>query len=248
MNEDYHIFYEVISGSRAYGFANENSDLDIRAIAFPSYEKFFGLGAFEFSKTDSPDKQVFSLRKFTNLALNANPNILELLFIDDKELILFDSNWARDLKNIRDKFITKKIFTTYMGYVTAQIHKLKNDGNCGPKMGSKRFEGIKKYGYDTKAAAHIIRLLNQGLDLAIQGKIYFPLNEAVCDNCIRIRAGKFSFDELIEHADSLIEVFRALEQTSDLPEAPNFKAVDTLIQQMHYAFYTYELPKGELQR
>lgn len=235
--KDYIEFYEVISGSKAYGFANENSDTDIRSIAFPSYKKFFGMGNFEYAETKDPDKQIYSLKKFVTLALNANPNIIELLFIDKQDFILKESEFSKKLKSLRENFITKKIFKSYMGYANAQIHKLKNAGNCSPKIGSRRFEGIQKCGYDTKAATHVIRLLSQGIELAKKRKISMPLSEPDVTICKKIRLGLLTLQEVIEFADKLMQVFKNLEETSKLLATPNYELINNFVIASHREFY-----------
>lgn len=235
--KNYITIYEVISGSRAYGFANENSDTDIRGVAFPSYKSFFGLHNFEMAETKDPDMQIYSFKKFVTLALNANPNILELLFIDDPSLILKQTSFSATLKAHRHLFITKKIFTTYMGYAKAQIHKLKAAGNCSPEMSSKRAEGIKKYGYDIKAATHVARLLYQGIELALDKTISIPLKEPALTICKNIRNGDNTLDEFLGQVDFLFDVFKGLEEISTLPEKPNYKAADDLVAYCHTDFY-----------
>lgn len=78
------ILFECIAGSRAYGTANANSDEDTRGV--------FAVPASEYLKLERPLDQVsdqrgdvvyFSLRRVIELLTQANPNILELLFMPD---------------------------------------------------------------------------------------------------------------------------------------------------------------------
>jgi predicted nucleotidyltransferase len=78
------ILFECIAGSRAYGTANANSDEDTRGI--------FAVPASEYLNLDRPPDQVsdergnvvyYSLRRVIELLTQANPNILELLFMPD---------------------------------------------------------------------------------------------------------------------------------------------------------------------
>jgi predicted nucleotidyltransferase len=230
--------YEVISGSRAYGFANENSDTDIRGIFMPNINCFYGLDGFKDpQETKNPDKVLYSLKKFASLALANNPNILELLWIDKPELILKDDGYIYRLKEIREHFLSKRIFTTYLGYVKAQMHKIKNEGNCSPEMNGKRMENIKKNGYDTKAASHVFRLLFQGLDLATDKKIYIPLSKDEANCCKATREGKINFNNFVEFSTSLINDFKALEIKSDLPDEPNYNLINNVVIDLNIDFY-----------
>ena len=88
----------TLSGSRAYGFSNPDSDYDYRGIAIPPLDSYIGIkGKFEHAvddKTkhvwlnykgiveDESDMQVYELTKFIGLAAQCNPSIIEVLFTD----------------------------------------------------------------------------------------------------------------------------------------------------------------------
>lgn len=232
------VFYEVISGSRAYGFANENSDVDLRGIFFPNFDAIYGLKTFKDPQEfKDPDRVLYSFKKFMTLAMANNPNILELLWIDDRDLVVTNWSYMYFIKDIRESFLTKKIFTTYLGYVKAQIHKIKNEGNCSPEMNSRRMEDIKKNGYDTKAASHVFRLLYQGYDLARDKSLSIPLKPDQVKACREIRQGLMTFKDFIGNVDSLVEQFRALEVKSDLPDEPDYELVNALMIDINKQFY-----------
>lgn len=231
-------FYEVVSGSRAYGFANENSDYDYRGIFFPNRKCFFGMETFKDPiETKDPDTVFYSFKKFISLALSNNPNILELLFIDDANLIIQDSDYIKKIKDFRNHFLSKRIFTTYLGYVKAQMHKIKNEGNCSPEMNSRRMEDIKKNGYDTKAASHVLRLLFQGIDLVKYKTVSIPLSFDDAYICKITREGLYSFKSFIENSNGLIDIFKELEKNSDLPNEPNFELINYLVMEINEDFY-----------
>jgi len=112
-----------ISGSISYGTNSENSDIDIRGVAVPPKEYFFGVqDVFEQAQFSEPyDCVIFDIRKFFKLAIDNNPNILELLFTDDKFII---KNNAEKILNIRDLFLSKKAKFTYAGYAHSQIKRM----------------------------------------------------------------------------------------------------------------------------
>ena len=231
-------FYEVISGSRAYGFANENSDIDYRGIFFPHQKCFYGFENFKDPiETKDPDTVFYSFKKFISLAIANNPNILEILFIDDPNLIIQDSKYIQRIKMFRQDFLSKRIFTTYLGYVKAQMHKIKNEGNCSPEMNSRRMEDIKKNGYDTKAASHVFRLLFQGIELAREKIISIPLPKGDVFVCKLVRNGKVSFEDFVKDSNDFIEIFKELETKSDLPDEPNIELINDLVMDIQKSFY-----------
>jgi len=83
------IIYEVLSGSHAYGLNTPDSDKDYRGILIPPREYYFSpFKSIEQYESKNPDRTIFELKKFVRLATDNNPNILELLFIDDSALVL----------------------------------------------------------------------------------------------------------------------------------------------------------------
>src|SRR5438105_3900282 len=76
----------TVHGSNAYGLNRSGSDTDVKGIAVPPPEVLHGfLGEFEQAETHEPvDAVVYDIRKFCRLAVNGNPNIIEILFTDPK--------------------------------------------------------------------------------------------------------------------------------------------------------------------
>lgn len=237
MMNNYIEIYSVISGSRAYGTANKDSDTDMRCIAFPSFESMFGLDPFVTKVVKEPDITIYSFNKFISLALNANPNILELLWIDDPKNILLETYYSKRLKEIRSEFLSKKAFTSYFGYAKAQLHKIKNEGNCSAEMNSKRKASIDLNGYDIKAAMHLMRLLYQLRSIEIHGCIPMPLSGYGLEMCLEIRNGKMPFDEFKNLAESEFEHLAAHEGVSRMREEPDYNKIKSFVVEMNRLFY-----------
>lgn len=117
------ILLECIAGSRAYGTANANSDEDTRGI--------FAVPSGEYLNLDRPPDQVsdergnvvyYSLRRVIELLTQANPNILELLFMPD-DCVLKTSPEMQQLIAARDIFVSKQCADTHAGYAMSQIKK-----------------------------------------------------------------------------------------------------------------------------
>ena len=113
------------SGSHAYGTNTESSDEDFRGICVPPREYWIGFqNNFDQWVSTEPDAQVYGLRKFLNLAVNNNPNVLELLFVDPLDEIIVSTSWY-ELQNIRDKFLSKKCRHTFSGYAMSQLKRIR---------------------------------------------------------------------------------------------------------------------------
>lgn len=120
-------------GSHAYGLSTPESDLDLRGVCIEPIEYIVGFAnSFEQAENvkypgyeDSNDCTIFSLLKFAKLAADANPNVIEILFVEDEEVILKDHNGQFLIQN-RDLFLTKKAFHTFGGYAKGQLKRLEN--------------------------------------------------------------------------------------------------------------------------
>jgi hypothetical protein len=128
---------KCITGSYLYGTNTENSDTDYQGIFIGNIDNYFGLKDIEevsdnfiskneFGKnnTDAIDSKYYEIRQFFKLALQNNPNIIELLFIN-KENIIFKNKYFNKIQENRDKFLSsKEIRKRFIGYAYGQKHKM----------------------------------------------------------------------------------------------------------------------------
>ena len=83
-----------------------------------------------------------------------------------------------------------------------------------------------KFGYDTKHALHLIRLLRMGLEIVATGHVHVRRDDR--DDLLGIRAGALSYDDLVARAELLGEQVHEAAATSRLPAEPDQAALDTL--------------------
>lgn len=69
------------------------------------------------------DLAIFGLAKLFRLGANNNPNILELLFLEDSELLFCTPAWERLLAE-RDRFLSRRCRLTYTGYAHSQLKRI----------------------------------------------------------------------------------------------------------------------------
>ncbi|WP_116808017.1 DNA polymerase beta superfamily protein [Steroidobacter cummioxidans] len=117
------ILFECIAGSRAYGTTTSTSDEDIRGI--------FAVPASSYLSLVRPPDQIgdekgntvyYSLRRIIELLAQANPNILELLFMP-QDCVLKSAPEMQQLIEHRQVFISKQCADTHAGYAMSQIKK-----------------------------------------------------------------------------------------------------------------------------
>ena len=128
----------MVTGSHLYGTARVDSDLDVRGVCFSPREALLGLTDFEqylpsrqeavaystemFGRS-SGDVIIYALNKFFKLCLDANPNILELLFVPQSQLLATSATWDT-IVNERDLFLSTKIIYTFAGYACSQLKRI----------------------------------------------------------------------------------------------------------------------------
>lgn len=83
-----------------------------------------------------------------------------------------------------------------------------------------------KFGYDTKHAMHLVRLMKEAEEVMTTGNITFPRPEV--SELIAIRNGEYIYDELMEMVDKFDEKFEELYEKSPLPHSPDFKGINKL--------------------
>ncbi|MEZ4475267.1 MAG: hypothetical protein R3F60_31630 [bacterium] len=83
-----------------------------------------------------------------------------------------------------------------------------------------------RFGYDTKHAQHLIRLLRMGGEILRGEGVIVTRPDR--DELLAIRDGALTHDALLAEAERLGAAVRAAEATSPLPVAPDFDGLDAL--------------------
>jgi predicted nucleotidyltransferase len=235
MPENFTVLFECVSGSRLYGLHGEDSDFDYRGICFPPEDSMLGLKSFEQHEEKDPDRVVYSLRKFINLALQNNPNILELLYVPSENIKVRSRIYDQLCEN-RERFLSKRIFKSYMGYAQAQLHRL--DKCHVENMTSKRKENVEKFGYDTKAAMHLFRLLFQCKELGETRTLTLPLTGDKRKLLLDVKTGAFALEGVkwLAH-EYFFDLREYVEAKSSLPADPDFNFWNEFCVNAHKEFY-----------
>ena len=101
------IIYKILSGSHSYNLNIESSDRDFKGIFVIPPENYLLLERpLEQVNDAGNDISYYGLRRFLELAATANPNIIEMLFVDES----FHEYCSEEMKILlqnRDLFISK---------------------------------------------------------------------------------------------------------------------------------------------
>lgn len=209
MNLFNHVIYRCIIGSRAYGLEDEQSDTDYRGFYLPPADLHWSLTKLpEQLENDSTQEVYWEIEKFIKLALKANPTILECLYTPIVELI---TPLAEDLIELRNIFLSQKVYETYNGYAQAQFKRISNNAEKG---------NIK-----WKHVMHMIRLLQSGIHLLKHNTVLVQVSNR--EQLLAIKRGELSWEEVDKLRLSLHKEFAQTANT--LPVHPNYEIANKFL-------------------
>ena len=129
LKTDVHLNNNIIllglGGSRAYGVETSTSDWDWRGVASNSYKEILLGQDFEQVVDKTTDTTIYSIKKFVNLLISNNPNILEICG-NKPEHIIYMNEIGQGLIENKSMFLSRKAIGSFKGYALAQLHRLEN--------------------------------------------------------------------------------------------------------------------------
>ncbi|MFD3552518.1 DNA polymerase beta superfamily protein [Streptomyces goshikiensis] len=204
-----HTVYACVMGSRAFGLATEASDTDRRGVYLAPTPLFW---RFEKPPThvEGPREEQFSweLERFCELALRANPNILECLHSPLVERV---TPVGEELLSLRGAFLSRLAHTSFSRYAASQHTKLVADV---------RIHGAPRW----KHAMHLLRLLLSCRDLLRTGRLTIDAGPHR-DRLLAVRRGELSWAEADAWMTRLVEETEAALSTTPLPQSPDHARV-----------------------
>lgn len=204
-------------------------DIDYMSIFVPGLDHYFGIKQTKETREtfiDEHDLVEYELRKYMGLLLKSNPNVLSLLWLPEKHYI-FKNDCGQELIDHRSIFVSKLAFDSFYGYAYSQI---KHAGKIGGRgfRGQKRSELVERHGYDTKNAAHCIRLINMGTEFLKDGILRIDRSAIDADLLLAIKTGAWSFDKFVSESTSLLKKMKDTCDTSHLPDKPNYELANKI--------------------
>jgi predicted nucleotidyltransferase len=86
-------------------------------------------------------------------------------------------------------------------------------------------------GVDWKAVSHAVRIGRQAVELLATGHVEFPRPEAA--HLLAIKLGQVPYLHVADEIEQLLEMVKAAQATSVLPEEPDFAFIDSLVIQTY---------------
>jgi hypothetical protein len=122
MKNDKLLLLDCISGSRAYSLHTPQSDTDLKGVFLLPKRMYYGLEYTEQVNNETNDEVYYELKRFVDLLVKNNPNILELLSTPE-DCIKYKHPILDLLKP--EIFLSKRCQQTFAGYAQTQIKKAK---------------------------------------------------------------------------------------------------------------------------
>lgn len=211
--------------------SNPNSidDKDLLSVCIPSKDHYFGLKEFHSRgtkeiKENEWDIVIYEFRKFIRLLQKGNPNVLYVLWLNNKHFI-WKSDITKPLFENKNIFVGKHVYKSFTGYAYGQLKRMENHA-CQGYMGEKRKQLVEKFGYDTKNASHLIRLLKMSIEFLTEGKLYVERHDA--QQLLQIKNGAWSLEKVKKEADRLFTLADEAYVKSKLPNGPENEAINKL--------------------
>lgn len=204
-------------------------DKDTMTVCIPPLEYYFGLSEFGSRGTQEIKKGewdivVYELKKFIRLLEQGNPNVLSLLWCNDRH-ILHITEEGKLLRANKNLFVGRHAFHSFSGYAKGQLHRMTHMAFEG-YMGAKRKGLVEKFGYDTKNAAHLIRILRMGIEFMNEGVLYVERSDN--QELLEIKRGEWGLERVKEEADRLFKRAEDAYDRCKLPDRPDHAAVEKL--------------------
>ncbi len=114
----------------------------------------------------------------------------------------------------------------FVGYAKGQLHRMTHLAFQG-YMGEKRKRLVMEFGYDTKNACHLIRLLKMSIEFLNEGRLYVKRHEDA-DMLLSIKRGEWSLEQIKKEADRLFKLAEIANMKSKLPEYPDHEKINKL--------------------
>jgi len=116
------LLLQCISGSKAYSLDTPQSDTDIKGVFALTNNEFYGLHYTEQVANPTNDMVYYELKRFMELLVRNNPNILELLYTPADKVLY--KHPVMDLVR-PEMFLSKLCLQSFAGYAQSQIKKAK---------------------------------------------------------------------------------------------------------------------------
>lgn len=211
-------------GSESHGLyvpptdPNSIDDRDLMGIVIPPASYYLALDTWDHAdEIKWPwDVVLYELRKFVFLLCKQNPNVLCMLWLDSMDYLLLDDVGQELIQHRRLFRARKAAFEVFTHYASDQLRRMTSFGESTGHLGAKRKQIVERHGFDTKAAAHLLRLLHMGEEYLRTGELQVRRTWDR-DELLAVKAGQIELAEVKRRAEEWSAKCHAAFELSPLP-------------------------------
>lgn len=207
------------------------------SVEFEQYERHTAWdrpgGIRERSGAGDLDVIVYSARKWCRLALAGNPTVLIPLFVPDNETMVRSTEGCELVDNA-ERFVSKLAAERFIGYLKSQRDAMTGEQGAH----TNRPELVAIHGYDTKFAAHALRLGIQGVELLTQGRMHLPMLDEHGRYLISVRRGEISLNAVLAQINGYERQLIDLSESASVPDQPDRAWVDDWLHRAHTSYWS----------
>lgn len=237
--------YETLVGSVSFGTSQDSSDEDIYAITIPSKETVFPYltGAIPGFGKQPPkfdqyqqhhiedqsgnggkgkiyDVTCYNIVRYFSLLMENNPNIIDSIYTPIN-CVTHSTVIGEMIRSNREIFLHKGCFVKLKAYSFSQLHKMRGKNPIGKRVAIRE-----RYGYDTKFASNVVRLLDECEQILLTGELDLQKNK---EHIKAIRRGEVPEEEIIAWAQEKERQLEKIFVESKLRDKPDEEKIKQLL-------------------
>ena len=206
------------------------------SVEFEQYERHTAWdragGVAERSGAGDLDVIIYSARKWCRLALAGNPTVLIPLFVPDVETMVRTAEGCELVDNAH-RFVSKLAADRFLGYLNAQRGAMTGESGAH----TNRPELVAIHGFDTKYAAHALRLGIQGVELLTDGRMHLPMVDEHREYLKSVRRGEVALGDVLACIARYEADLTTLRESSTVPAQPDRAWVDHWLHRTHLGYW-----------
>lgn len=239
----HNLMYLVRMGSFAYGCSQDTSDSDVYGFAIPPKDVVFphlageihgfGKPAPKFDvwqqhhinyKENEYDFSVYGIVRFFQLVMENNPNMVDALFVP-QNCIIHCTQIGNMVRDNRNDFLHAGCWHKFKGYAYNQLKMMRTREFKGSP---KRAARVAEYGYDTKFAYHLVRLIMEVEEILTEGTL--TLNrDGRREVLISIRNGEWTQEKIEQYFTDKERQLEEAYHNTKIPYKPQESKIKQLL-------------------